>query len=101
MENILIIGAGHGGYAVAGDLLLKGFNVKIFELFEYQTNLFPLIESGKIKITGEISGVVSAPTVETNIETAISTSDIILVTSHSGSHRKIAEMIAPLLKITN
>ncbi|MCL6571426.1 MAG: NAD/NADP octopine/nopaline dehydrogenase family protein [Bacillus sp. (in: Bacteria)] len=98
MKNILIIGAGHGGYAAAGDLLLKGFEVKIYDLPEYQANLFPLIENKKVKLTGEISGVVTAPIVEINIEEAISTTDIILIISHSSSHKKVAEMIAPFIK---
>ncbi|MCM3706371.1 MULTISPECIES: NAD/NADP octopine/nopaline dehydrogenase family protein [Cytobacillus] len=97
-SKITIIGAGHGGYAAAGDLKLKGFDVTIYELPEYQSNLFPLIESGKIKMTGEISGIAHAPDIETNLQKAVTAADIILVISHSASHERIAEMISPYIR---
>lgn len=97
-NNITIIGAGHGGYAAASDLILKGFNVCIYELPEFQENLFPLIESGKIKLTGEKQGIVRVSNVVVNIDEAIINAEIILVIVHAAAHKRIAELISPYLK---
>lgn len=97
-NKVLVIGAGPGGYSTAGDLIMKGFNVALYEFPEYRTNIFPLIESGRIKMTGEISGIVTSPRIETKIDIAIINADIILVVTHSAAHKKVAEAIAPFIK---
>ncbi len=98
MEKVLIIGAGHGGYAAAGDLVMKGFHVMMYELKAFQRNLFPLIESGRLKLTGEISGIVEAPEIMVDFKNAMADADVVLIMTHAGSHREIAEQMAPLVK---
>ncbi len=98
IDNLLIIGAGHGGYTAAADLLLSGCNVTIYELPEYQRNLFPMMKTGRIKLTGEKQGIVNIPHIEVQIENAMRKADIVLIMTHAKAHQRIAEMIAPFVK---
>lgn len=94
-ERILIIGAGHGGYTAAADLLLAGFQVSIYELPEFQRNLFPMIEAGRIKLTGEKQGMVHIPQIEVNLEQAMNQADLILIMTHAEAHARMAVLMAP------
>ncbi|MGE5702792.1 MAG: NAD/NADP octopine/nopaline dehydrogenase family protein [Clostridia bacterium] len=94
-ERILIIGAGHGGYTAAADLLLAGFQVSMYELPEYQRNLFPMIESGRIKLTGEKQGFVTIPRIEAQLDQAMRQAELILIMTHAQAHARIAELMAP------
>ncbi|WP_166669550.1 NAD/NADP octopine/nopaline dehydrogenase family protein [Paenisporosarcina antarctica] len=97
-EKITIIGAGHGGYSATADMILKGYDVTLYELPEYRENLFPLIKTGKLRVTGEIQGIVDIPKIEIEINKAIEFATIILIITHGGTHRKLAEMMAPFIK---
>lgn len=98
IRNITIIGAGNGGYAAAADLLMKGFHVTIYELPEFNHNLFPMIESGRIKVTGEIQGIVDIPHIEVDLEKAVHGADIILVITHTASHKQLAHMLSSVIE---
>ncbi|WLR49671.1 NAD/NADP octopine/nopaline dehydrogenase family protein [Bacillus tianshenii] len=96
--NITIIGGGSGGYAAAGDLMIKGYQVTVFEHPEYHENIFPLIKSRNLKLTGEISGLIPSPKVEVNIKKAVLSADVILIITHAKLHQEIAEMIASYIR---
>ena len=51
-KNIAVIGAGNGGFAMAGDLTLAGYGINLFELPEFEHNILPVKDSGGIEITG-------------------------------------------------
>lgn len=94
-KHVTIIGAGHGGYAAAADLQSKGYPVTLYELPEYQRNLYPIIEFGKLKMTGAQSAIVPFHNVAFDIEQAMSKADLVLIITHAAAHTRIAEMIAP------
>ena len=44
-KNIAVIGAGNGGFAMAGDLTLAGYGINLFELPEFEHNILPVKDS--------------------------------------------------------
>ncbi len=93
-----VIGAGHGGKAIAADLARKRFRVALF-------NRTPLrIE--EIRTTKEIEieyedGTIfrsHLETVTSNISEAIEGADIIMVVIPASGHKDVAEMLAPHLR---
>jgi len=49
-KKIAILGAGNGGYTMAADLSMVGYEVNLYELPEYAENLEPIIKRGGIEI---------------------------------------------------
>jgi len=49
-KKIAVLGAGNGGYTMAADLSMVGYEVNLYELPEYAENLKPIIERGGIEI---------------------------------------------------
>ncbi|WP_171016679.1 NAD/NADP octopine/nopaline dehydrogenase family protein [Pseudalkalibacillus caeni] len=96
--KILIIGAGAGGVTAAADLLSQGFDVSVYELPEFQQNLFTMIKAGKIKVIGERNFISPIPDIKNTIEDAMEEADSVLVMTHASSHIQIASLIAPHIK---
>jgi len=49
-KKIAILGAGNGGYAMAADLSMVGYEINLYEYPDYAANLKPIIERGGIEI---------------------------------------------------
>ncbi len=49
-KKIAILGAGNGGYAMAADLSMVGYEVNLYEYPDYADNLKPIIEKGGIEM---------------------------------------------------
>jgi len=49
-EKIAVLGAGNGGYAMAADLSMVGYEINLYEYPDYADNLKPIIERGGIEI---------------------------------------------------
>ncbi|MEG8946971.1 NAD/NADP octopine/nopaline dehydrogenase family protein [Rosettibacter firmus] len=93
-----VIGAGHGGLAMAGHLSLMGFQVNLFNRSEER--LWGVKTTGGIRIESDfgLNGFGKVNIATTNIEEAISDVDIIMVVVPATAHRYIAEISAPYLK---
>lgn len=99
MKNCLevaVLGAGHGGHAMAGHLALKGFRVKLYNKFEEE--IIHIRERGGIVLEGEVEGFARLETVTTDIEEAISEANVIMVVVPAFVHRFMAEICASHLK---
>ncbi len=93
--NIAVLGAGHGGLAMAGHLALMGHKVNLFNRSEER--LWGVNSSGAVEITGEIEGFGEINTATTIIKDAIKDIELIMVVVPAYAHRWIAEHIAPHL----
>ena len=91
-----VLGAGHGGLAVAGSLALMGFEVRLYNRTEER--LWGVKASGGIDLEGEIEGFGAISVATANIEEAIEKVDIIMVVVPATGHRFIAEQCAPWLR---
>ena len=95
VQNVTILGAGHGGCAAAADLTARGFEVRLHARRE--ESLAPLREQSGIQAAGVQDGLFPVPLLTTDIEAAITGADIIMLVVPSVAHGFYAEALAPLL----
>ncbi len=91
-----VLGAGHGGLAMAGHLAIKGFEVSLWNRSEER--LWGVKAMGGIKIEGEIEGFGKIEVATTDMDEAIRNADILMVVVPATAHRCIAEKCASYLK---
>ncbi len=93
-----VLGAGHGGLAMAGHLGLMGFDVKIYNRTEER--LWGVVATGGIQIESDfgLKGLGKVSLATTNIQEAIKDVDIIMVVVPATAHKFIAEQVAPYLQ---
>jgi len=98
-KEIAVIGAGNGGTAVAGDLTLAGHRVRLFEFAEYAAaNLEPIRATGTIEVTGVArTGTAQVGLATTDIAEAIDGAGVIMVTTQSLAHERVARALLPHL----
>lgn len=99
MRNSLVfavLGAGHGGQALAGYLAIKGFEVRLFN--RTPERLRPIQLLGGIQVEGEISGFAPIPVATSDIREAIRGAQVIMVVTPATGHREIAERLSPYLE---
>lgn len=94
-NKIAVLGAGHGGLAMAGHLALMGHAVNLFNRGEER--LWGVKSSGAIELTGEVEGFGELNMATTSIKDAIDGVELIMVVVPAYGHRWIAEQIAPYL----
>ena len=98
MEKIkfAVVGAGHGGKAMAAHLAIKGFPVKLYN--RTYSKIEPIVKMHGIEIEGEVNGFGRLEYVSDNIEEVIKDTDVIMVVVPAFAHGAIAERCAPYLK---
>jgi opine dehydrogenase len=94
--TIAVLGAGHGGMAMAGHLAIMGYNVNLFNRGEER--LWGVLSSGGIEVIGEVSGFGELKKITTSIGEALSDADLIMVVVPATAHRWMAEQVAPYLR---
>lgn len=94
--RIAVLGAGHGGMAMAGHLSLMGFSVNLFNRGEER--IWGVKSTGGIELKGEIEGFGKVNLCTTNMQEAIEDVDLIMVVVPAYAHRWMAEQAAPHLK---
>jgi opine dehydrogenase len=91
-----VLGAGHGGQAMAGHLALMGFRVSLYNRGE--SRLEPIRLVGGISVSGVVSGFGTLDVVSHNIEEVLANADIIMVVVPATGHRDMAEAMAPYVQ---
>lgn len=91
-----VLGAGHGGMAMAGHLAMMGFPVNIYSRSEER--LWGIKSTGRIVLEGEVEGAGELNIVTNDIQEAIKNVDLIMVVVPATAHRFIAQECAPYLK---
>lgn len=95
-QKFCVLGAGHGGLAMAGHLAIKGFNVNLYN--RKRTRIKPVIQRKGIKVEGEVQGFGKIELASTNIQECIKGVDVLMVVVPAYAHPFIAEVCAPYLK---
>ena len=95
-----VLGAGHGGTAMAGHLSLMGFDVSLYN--RGGDRLGPIQAAGGIEIISDCgdslpSGFAKMEIITTDADEAIRDRDVLMVVVPATAHRFIAEKIAPHL----
>jgi len=91
-----VLGAGHGGLAMAGHLALLGFSVNLYNRTEER--IWAVQQRGGVELQGEIEGFGRLNIVTHFIEEAIRDADVLMVVVPASGHRFMAEACAPHLK---
>lgn len=92
-KDILIVGAGHQGLAMAAHFAINGESVRIWNRTE--SNIRRVIDSKSIECEGIVEGTAYIKMVSTDIKEVLT--DTIFVTAPSSAHRDIAELLAPVI----
>jgi len=95
--KVAILGAGHGGTAMAGHLALLGFDVTVCSL--YGRELDAVEEKGGAELVGEeVSGFGKYARIARSIDKAIAGQDLIMIAAPGVAHRVYATLLAPILE---
>lgn len=91
-----VLGAGHGGLAMAGHLALMGFHVNLFN--RGRRRIQPVQERGGIRLEGEVKGFGKVALASTDIAECLQGVDVLMVVVPATGHRYMAEVCAPHIK---
>lgn len=93
---IAVLGAGHGGLAMAGHLALMDFSVHLFN--RSPDRLWGVTSLGGIEVEGEVEGFGRIPVATTDIGEALDGCKLINVVVPATGHHDMAEACAPVLR---
>ncbi len=91
-----IVGAGHGGKAMAAHLAIKGFPVRLYN--RTLSKIDPIIKMHGIELEGEVTGFGKIELASDNIGDVIKDADVVMVCVPAFAHAAIAERSAPHLQ---
>ena len=94
--SFCVVGAGHGGLAMAGHLGIMGFPVSLYNRTE--KNLHAVRWHGGVKVTGAVQGFGPIKVASSNMAEAVSQADVVMVVLPSSGHRFVAEQMASCLR---
>jgi opine dehydrogenase len=95
--KVCVLGAGHGGSAMAGHLTLLGFEVTVCSL--YGRELEAIEERGGVELVGEEAhGFARYARIERSLDRAVAGQDLIMIAAPGVAHRVYATLLAPILK---
>jgi opine dehydrogenase len=90
-----VIGAGHGGLAMAGHLGILGYPVNLYNRTDEK--LDGVRWHGGIKIDGAVAGFGPVKTATSDMRVAVEGVDVVMVVTPSTAHRSLAQIMAPFL----
>jgi len=97
-KRIAVLGAGNGGCTIAADLTLNGYEVNLYEIPELAESFKPIQQTKEIIISGKSNnGTARLNMATTNIGEAVDGVETIFVVVPSFGHKRIAELLVPLL----
>jgi opine dehydrogenase len=96
MPSFCVLGAGHGGTAMAGHLSMLGCRVNLFN--RTKARILPVKERGGIDVRGVVNGFAPLNIVTADPAEAISGVDILMVVVPATGHAEMAGIVAPHIK---
>ena len=93
---IAILGAGHAGRAMAGDLALRGAPVALWN--RTAANIAAVRARGGVEVEGEVAGFGRVALITDDLAEALEGSRLIIVNVPAFAHRDLAERCAPYLR---
>ena len=94
--SFCVIGAGHGGLAMAGHLGVLGYPVRLYN--RTPENLDGVRWHGGIKVDGAVTGFGPVGFVTSTMEEALQGADVVMVVTPATAHRGLAAAMAPFLQ---
>jgi opine dehydrogenase len=96
MLRVAVLGAGNGAHAIAGDLALRGFPVRLYNKFEHE--IAALRQAGGVHIVGTIEGFGAIEMATTDPALVVPWADVLMVVVPAFAHAAMAEACAPYLR---
>jgi opine dehydrogenase len=96
MPTFCVLGAGHGGMAMAGHLAITGCKVNLFNRTEER--LQAVRARGGVEVTGEVDGFATLNLITSDAAEALDNMDVLMMVVPATGHRGMAEIIAPHVK---
>ena len=93
--NFCVLGAGHGGMAMAGHLAMMGVPVRIYNRSE--PRIAPIKLTGGIELSGAIEGFGPIPVATTDPAEALDGAKVLMVVVPANGHSYMADRVAPHL----
>lgn len=90
-----VVGAGHGGLAMAGHLAILGQRVHLYNRTDEQLN--GVRWHGGIKVAGEVNGFGPIPVATADLGAALAQAAVIMVVTPAVAHAGLARAMAPHL----
>lgn len=90
--TVAVIGAGNVGAALAGDLTLRGHDVRMCTRSEER--LAPIRQAGAVTLTGAVEGVAPVAVLTTSVPAAVEGADIVAVTVPTPALPYVADALA-------
>lgn len=98
-RTVAVIGGGNGGFAMAADLALSGWDINLYDLPRFKENITPLLSEGGIHITGAAhTGFAKLSRITSDINEAVENAYYIMVTTVALAHEEVAKIIAPVVQ---
>jgi opine dehydrogenase len=91
-----VLGAGHGGMAMAAHLALLGFPVNLYNRTD--ARIVPVQQREGISLSGEIEGFGRVRLATSDIAEALADVDVLMIVVPATGHRFMAEVCAPHLR---
>jgi opine dehydrogenase len=91
-----VLGAGHGGMAMAGHLGLMGYSVNLYNRSE--TRLLPIRIAGGIELSGAVEGMGKVESATADMAKALAEVDVLMIVVPANGHRFMATTAAPYLR---
>jgi len=95
MPVFAVLGAGHGGQAVAGYLALRGYDVRLWN--RSPGPIAELQARGYLVMRGKIRGHARLPVVTTDLEEAVEEAAVLMVVLPATAHRPLAQHLSALV----
>ena len=89
MESIAILGAGNGGCALAADLSMRGYEIRLYADPKHRKKLDAVQSAGGITLEGALKGFSSIQCLTTKLEEAVSGAKHVLISLPSCAQEKI------------
>ena len=97
--KITVLGAGNGAHAIAGDMALRGHEVRLWENPGFAKNIENLLQNNnKFVLKGEVNGEAKLFIVTTDPEKAIRGADIIYCVMPSFGQESAFDYVAPFIE---
>jgi len=97
--KIAVLGAGNGAHAIAGDMALRGHEVRIWENPSFAVNLNHIIQNNKsIELIGEVHGNAKLSVASTDPQEVICGADIIYCVIPSFGQESAFEFVSPFIE---
>jgi len=101
LPRFAVLGAGHGGTAMAAHLTMRGFTVRLYNRSDER--IAPIRAQGGIQLSGpglreEEQGFARLDCVTTDIREALEDAELVMVVTPANGHAFMAERCAPYLR---